>query len=703
MREEVSEDAPQGCALPSLRGAPRLLVNASPPEGGARVTASGPDMGDGLPRRFGKYTLLRKLATGGMAELFLALQKSVAGFEKLLVIKRILPAMNQDKSFIDMLLHEARIAATLTHANIVQIFDVGQVDGTYYIAMEHVHGEDLRGIVRQMRNKGVIEFPLEHAIEIMLGVTSGLAYAHERRDLDGSPLNIVHRDISPQNVVVTFSGDVKVVDFGIAKSDTKMSAAMETQSGKLKGKVPYMSPEQARGEPIDARSDVFAVGVMLFELTTGRRLFKGQSEFETLKLICEREYPRPSSVNAGYPLELENVVMKALAKDKSARYQSARELQQALEDFVRRERIPVSNVALTQYMQSLFEEKLLAQKEQLLQGKQLADIIDLQQVAEGGAGDVDASSSVRLSSSVLSAPSAARTVTDAGSVKRTSPAAVATVTGLAALLTAALVATGYGWHVHERDLLRAAIVVPPAPPAPIVPVNRGSISLASEPPGATIWIDGEMRPEVTPAELQQLPTGRALDVKISKEGFEPQKKAITLTVDLPTTRWDAALSKGSVTLDLAIKPIPPGITILLDGKPSPESTITGLTSGDQHKLVVGAPGYVDQVFTFIATPQETKHFDVLLARESRRVRSPSPGNSNSQAAPVGNGKLNVGASPGWCNVSVDGVARGATPVAGLELSAGSHRVVCSPPDHAPLATTVSVSADGTTRYRFTLP
>ena len=201
--------------------------------------------GEGLPKRFGKYTLIRQLAKGGMAELFLALQKSVAGFEKLLVIKRILPAMNQDRGFIDMLLHEARIAATLSHANIVQIFDVGQVDGTYYIAMEHVHGEDLRGIVRQMRKKGVVEFPLEHAIEIMLNVTAGLSYAHERRDLDGSPLNIVHRDISPQNVVVTFSGDVKIVDFGIAKSDTKMH--METQSGKLKGKVPYMSPEQARG------------------------------------------------------------------------------------------------------------------------------------------------------------------------------------------------------------------------------------------------------------------------------------------------------------------------------------------------------------------------------------------------------------------------------------------------------------------------
>jgi serine/threonine-protein kinase len=202
--------------------------------------------------------------------------------------------MNQDRAFIDMLLHEARIAATLSHPNIVQIFDVGQVDGTYFIAMEHVHGEDLRSMVRQMRKKGVTDFPLEHAISIILGVCAGLAYAHEKTDLDGRPLNIVHRDISPQNVVVTFTGDVKIVDFGIAKSDVRLHD--NTRSGRLKGKVPYMSPEQARGDVVDWRSDIFAAGVMLFELTTGKRLFKGSSEYETLKLICDREYPLPSQI-----------------------------------------------------------------------------------------------------------------------------------------------------------------------------------------------------------------------------------------------------------------------------------------------------------------------------------------------------------------------------------------------------------------------
>lgn len=673
-------------------------MNASFPHG-LPPPGDGDPARDGLPRRFGKYTLLRKLATGGMAELFLALQKSVAGFEKLVVIKRILPAMNHDSAFIEMLLHEAKIAATLTHANIVQTFDVGQAEGTYYIAMEHVHGEDLRGIVRQMNKKGVVEFPLEHAIEIMLGVTSGLAYAHEKRDLDGSPLNIVHRDISPQNIVVTFSGDVKIVDFGIAKSDTKMG--METQSGKLKGKVPYMSPEQARGEVIDARSDIFAVGVILFELTTGRRLFKGQSEFETLKLICEREYPRPSSVRPSYPRELEAIVMGALAKDRTARFQTARHLQSALEDFVRRDRIPVSNVALTQYMQSLFEEKLQAQKQQLLQGKQLADIIELQQPSEAAHSDAD--NAGRLSSSVLSAPSAARTLTEIRAIKRT---ATVGAVAIATLVVGGITAGVLGWRAHQRTLANAAVVAAAA--EPVVVANRGGIAFTSDPPGATIWIDGEMRPEVTPAQIAQLPTGRALDVKMSKEGFEPLKKTITLTDAEPSTTWSGVMSRGSVTVDSAITPKVPGTVALLDGKAMNGTNAAGVTSGDQHKLVVGAPGYVDQAFTFIATPQETKHFDVVLVKETRHPHhgggtSPDSTNPSPSPGPAGNGKLNVGASPGWCDITVDGVARGATPVAGLELSAGSHRIVCKPPDGSAMSASVTVTADGLTRYKFNLP
>lgn len=320
-------------------------------------------MPEALPAVLGKYTLLRHLATGGMAELFLALQRSVAGFEKLVVVKRILPALANDSAFLAMFLHEARIAATLSHPNVAQIFDIDVADGQYFIAMEHVHGEDIRAIVRQMKQRHVLSFPMEHALAIVLGVCAGLAYAHEKRDLHGNALGIVHRDISPQNVLVTHAGDVKVVDFGIAKSAAREPQL--TEVGRLKGKVPYMSPEQTRGERLDARSDVFATGILLFELTTGRRLFKGKSEVETLRLVGERNVPRPGDVLPGYPPELERIVLRALARDRADRYPSARALQVDLEAFVRAERIPASSLGLQAFMQSLFAEKLVAEQRTL--------------------------------------------------------------------------------------------------------------------------------------------------------------------------------------------------------------------------------------------------------------------------------------------------------------------------------------------------
>jgi len=646
------------------------------------AVASGPvpTNEDGLPKRFGKYTLLRVLAKGGMAELFLAIQKSVAGFEKLIVIKRILPSMNQDKAFIEMLLHEARIAATLSHPNIVQIFDVGQADGLYFIAMEHVHGEDIRSIVRGMKAKQVAEFPLEHALAIATGMCAGLAYAHEKRDLDGSELNIVHRDISPQNVVVTFSGDVKIVDFGIAKSDSK--ANTETKSGKLKGKVPYMSPEQARGEVIDARSDVFATGVMLFELTTGKRLFKGSSEFETLKLICEREYPKPSQVRPGYPPELERIVMKALAKDKNERYQNAREMQAELEAFIRNNRIAVSNIALSQFMQGLFQDKLETQKEALLQGKHLADILQQQEPAE---------SSLEMSQALLSTPAAAHTLTDVPARRG------GMVFGVVA--AALLVAGGIGGTIYVMKQKQARLAAQQQQAAQTAaPVAKGTIEITSDPPGASIWIDGLMREEVTPATIKQLPTGgHAMDVKLSKDGFESFKQSVSLTDDAPAGKVDAKLVKGSVVIDLTVTPDTAKPTFILDGKKYTASPIDGIASGDEHKLVVSAPGYVDFSTKFIGQSQEKKHFDVALQKVVAQV-----GGGHVEVAPKGSGKLNVGASGGWCNVSIDGASKGPTPLAGIELSSGSHHLTCTTADGHTHSATVHVPVDGTARYKFSL-
>lgn len=644
---------------------------------------------EGLPARFGKYTLLRKLATGGMAELFLAIQKSVAGFEKLLVIKRILPAMNGDRAFLDMLLHEARIAATLSHPNIVQIYDLGQEAGTYYIAMEHVHGEDLRSIVRAMRKKGVAEFPLEHALSIMIGVCAGLAYAHEKHDLEGSHLGIVHRDISPQNVVVAFTGDVKIVDFGIAKSSSKFG---DTKSGKLKGKVPYMSPEQARGEDLDHRSDVFAAGVMLFELTTGKRLFKGPSEYETLKLICDKDYPLPTAIRPGYPPELEAIVMKALAKDRSERFASAREMQLALEDFARQERIPLSTVALSEFMQLLFEDKLAAQKEAILQGKQLAEIIELQAERESM---TDLSLLGRTGVNLPSTPASSHTVTDLKPHKAARSRAMLAVAGgsLAAFVVGA---SALAW-VRANGTTAAATEAP---------VPRGSLLVETVPAGAALWVDGELAPQVTPTTLRQLPLGRSVDLRVTKDGFEQWKGAVLVAEGKPEEHVSVTLKAGTVRLESVVRPETAKASLALDGHPVEGTTLEGLSPGEDHTLVVSAPGFQDHTVTVRGNAFENKRVEVTLER-TPDTRHASRAGATTVAAPAAAtggapGKLNVSASGGWCNVAVDGVSKGPTPVAGVELSAGAHKVTCTAEGKGPMTASVVVPEGGTVRHKFTL-
>lgn len=691
----TKSDPPRRESLPSV---PSGQVLTAPPMSHvpASVGPSEDEATTGMPKRFGKYTLLRKLAQGGMAELFLAIQRSVAGFEKLIVIKRILPAVSQDTAFIEMLLHEARIAATLSHPNVCQTFDVGQAEGSFFIAMEHVHGEDLRSIVRQMKKRDVAEFPVEHAIAIVLGMCAGLAYAHEHHDMNGKQLHIVHRDISPQNVVVTFAGDVKIVDFGIAKSDKKFSES--TKSGKLKGKVPYMSPEQARGDMVDARTDLFATGVMLFELTTGKRLFKGASEFETLKLICDEEYPLPSQVRADYPKDLESIVMRALAKNKDERYPSARAMQRDLEEFVRRHRVPVSNSALHAFMQDLFHDKLAAQKEALSQGKQLADIIDSQFPSRGveSTRELDAQQSGPRGVTP-SLPSAAHTVTDANVHRPSRGSRV-----VAGVAIAVMLAVGVGVFAGLRARQTEAQNGAAADTTKLA--TKGTLKVTSEPPGASIWVNGDLRSEVTPATLE-LPKGVEIDLKLSMPDHEQSRHKLTLTDMAPAHEVKAELRKGSVILDINVVPASASPTITLDGKAVQGPEIAGLASGVEHTLVVSAPGFAEKSVTFTGNAQERKKLDVALDKSPVAAKpgpGPGPGPKPGPAAPVGAGKLNVGASGGWCNVTVDGQGRGVTPIAGLELSAGAHKVTCTTADGKALSAVVTVPVDGVARYKFTL-
>jgi serine/threonine protein kinase len=282
------------------------------------------------PVKFGKYLLLERVNVGGMAEVFKAKTFGVAGFERILAIKRILPNLVEDDEFIRMFIDEARIAVQLNHSNIVQIYELGKHGDHYYIAMEYVPSRDLRAILDRMRSNGQL-MPITQAAHITKKVCEGLDYAHKKRDPSGNPMNIIHRDVSPQNILVGFEGEVKVIDFGIAKAANRAS---KTQAGVLKGKFGYMSPEQVRGLPTDRRSDIFAVGVLLYEMLTGERLFIGESDFSTLERVRNAEVTPPTNFNKKISPALEHLVLKTLAREVEDRYQWASELAEELEPFL---------------------------------------------------------------------------------------------------------------------------------------------------------------------------------------------------------------------------------------------------------------------------------------------------------------------------------------------------------------------------------
>jgi len=301
-------------------------------------------------RRLGRYELVKHVASGGMAEVFLAKLSGVENFERYVVIKRIHRERVNDENAVKMFTDEARLAASLHHANIVQVHDIGEEHGEYYFAMEYVHGEDLRTILSRLATVKD-KLPTEHVLTIATAVASALHYAHEACGVDRKPLNIVHRDVSPSNVIVGFDGVVKVVDFGIAKATMN---ANESKSGSLKGKVAYMSPEQCTSKPVDRRTDVFALGIVLWELCTVRPLFRGGSDFLTMTAITEGLAPKPSVHRPDIDPELEWIIMKALSKDPSERFQTADEMRRALEAVAASTGARTSTSALADYMVNQF-------------------------------------------------------------------------------------------------------------------------------------------------------------------------------------------------------------------------------------------------------------------------------------------------------------------------------------------------------------
>jgi serine/threonine protein kinase len=414
--------------------------------------------GNGRP--IGRYEPIRRLAVGGMAEIYLAriLGVGIEGFEKLVVLKRILPQHALDPELLRMFLDEARLSATLTHPHITEVYDVGADGDAPFFAMEYVHGANLRELMRAHarvpgRSDAALELP--YAIGIVAAAAAGLHYAHDRLGPGGEPLGIVHRDVSPSNVLVSYDGSVKVSDFGIAKWAFQRT---RTQEGTLKGKFAYMSPEQCRGRAVDRRSDVFALGTILYELTTGAAPFSGDSDLEILNRIATGVASPPvwPAEKGPYPPALAAIVMRALAPDPGQRFPTMQAMQVALEQFARDASLPVSTVALGALMQELFSEELAAWHEAQRAGKSLGEHLAARPVT------------------IHSGDPGERTATDAfGPTRRRAPAGGRWIRALGLSAFAAVFALAGGlaakkWAAHQdgvRAAMPAALAVPAATPA----------------------------------------------------------------------------------------------------------------------------------------------------------------------------------------------------------------------------------------------
>lgn len=493
----------------------------------------------GMP--FGRYELLKRIAAGGMGEVYLARQAGFEGFEKLLVVKVLLPNLAEDSEFITMFLDEARIAARLDHPNIGQIYDLGEVDGAFYIAMEYIRGDDVVRLWKQARLKQK-PVPMALAARIAADAAAGLDYAHKATGADNEPLNLVHRDVSPQNILVTFDGGVKLIDFGVAKAAGRMS---HTTTGTIKGKYAYMSPEQISGADIDHRSDVFALGVVLYEMLTSARLFKRDTEVATLQAVATCDIPPPTSINPKIDPMLADILLKALAQNRDDRYEDAQAFRMALEEWMLAERQPGTAAHLSAYMKELYAERLA---EERAAGKPFADNEKTpSQLFRRSV--VDRSGQSRLSqvrsASTRSQVAIANSGDDAGATVAAKPeqlpsAVPETKKSPVPLIAGAAIALVLLGAIGAFLATRSSGDSERAMPSPAV--MSGTLNLLTDPKGAQVLIDGELLDERTPLQGYPLPAKERVKLEIRLDGYLPTFKTIS--------------AMGMQNLDLRLDPDP---------------------------------------------------------------------------------------------------------------------------------------------------
>jgi serine/threonine-protein kinase len=520
---------------------------------------------------FGKYVLLEKIASGGMAEVYLAKSTGASGVSKFLAVKRILPQYSDNPEFIEMFKEEAKIAVNLNHSNVVSIFDFGVEKKQFFLVMEYVEGQNLRQVLNHLKRDSK-NFSIDQIVYVIKEVSAGLDHAHRCLDgTTGKPLNITHRDMSPQNIMLSFEGEVKIVDFGIAKAESQMET---TRAGTIKGKFGYMSPEQADGQTVDLRTDIFSLGIVLWELLTNDRLFQSNSDAGTLRKIRECQIPPLRKLNPAVPPELERICNKALAKDKGLRYQTAAAFHRDLNRFLNTQYPEFSPHDFSVFMKSAFSQMFIENRKKLIEFAKIqgmsdertamtstATVTETQEVAEQQAlptlegVEMDSpQSQMDLSelkskgkSKMLKPPRPAesswnrtpRTATQTGirRPKRSRPSGLPWVSLLLLGLVGASVF--YFWNQNTKIFFsgRNNVATAPAPEPAAVPTPepqapspiRDRIESASkqpvaaifdsEPRGAHIFINGQDTGMITPAR-QTLPALEDFTVSLRLEGFQ---------------------------------------------------------------------------------------------------------------------------------------------------------------------------------------
>ncbi len=580
------------------------------------------------PYDFGQYQLIEKIAQGGMAEIFKGKALDAHGIERPVVIKRILPHIAASPEFVDMLIDEAKIAVQLSHGNIAQIYDLGKVADDYFIVMEYVEGKTLSQIMKRLRTEGRF-MPIPLAAAMCAEIASGLDYMHRKSDEHGHPLHIVHRDISPQNVILSTGGTVKIIDFGIARAKTRVST---TDSGILKGKFAYMSPEHAEGERLDWRSDIFSLGVILYELLTGQRLFKGKNNAETLRKVKRAKVPLPSGVRPEITRSLDAVVLKSLRKDREERYHSADELHRDLMRFLVTEHPQFSARDMTKFLHEIFpelappnpaaeeethsrhpripsdrpahdehEHTVAADSEIIRQKLRETEVFDVPPKAS--APDTSAPSSVvqfeertariRLTKVWPALAVLAGLMVLAGGfwLKSRPHASKPSIPEQAPILPATVLSTKKLEDLVQKNIPESLPAIRTEPqPEPAPAVTEGALAIQSTPPGALIFIDDVDTSQRTPSTLTGLAAGKDLQVGLHLENYKYWEGRAQVPKG-GTSRISASLE---VNLgDIEINSLPEGAEVLLNGSPAGRTPykIIGLLPDSIYKVELRLAGF----------------------------------------------------------------------------------------------------------------